>query len=410
MIDSQMDIRLPIHYHSGQNRVFFESQAKKRIIAKGRRWGLTRGMANFAVELLLDGVSPGLWVDTVYSNIDRYVERYFFPVLRFLPPSVWTWRQQKKELDICGRKLDMRSADRPELIEGFAYRFIFLNEAGIILRDEYLWHNAIQPMILDYNPLVIIGGTPKGKGLFFRLYSAALSGGAKGWEAFHFTSYDNPYLTQKEIDGLISDMPESVARQEIYAEFLEDSSTVFKKVDKAIGAVQKEPEIEKTYYAGIDLARLKDYTVVIILDQDGNQVYMDRFNILDWALQKQRIAQAIKKYNAISLIDSTGVGDPIFEDLRNLGLSIEGYKITIDTKRQLIQSLMIAFETENIKIFNNPTLVLELQIFEYKIGQSGMVHYSAPEKYHDDCVIALALANLARQRCVRQGPIAWWPI
>jgi len=35
----------------------------------------------------------------------------------------------------------------------------------------------------------------------------------------------------------------------------------------------------------------------------------------------------------------------------------------------------------------------ELEIFEYEIGASGMVHYAAPSGYHDDAVIALALAN-----------------
>ena len=38
---------------------------------------------------------------------------------------------------------DFRSVDRPENIEGFGYDKAFLNEAGIILRDEYLWYNAI---------------------------------------------------------------------------------------------------------------------------------------------------------------------------------------------------------------------------------------------------------------------------
>jgi hypothetical protein len=408
MIEARANIEIPIYYHPGQKKVFFDCQAKRRIVVKGRRWGLTRGMANLAIELLLDGVSPGLWVDTVNSNIDRYVERYFFPILRYLPPSLWIWRQQKKELEINGHKLDLRSADRPELIEGFAYRFIFLNEAGIILRDEYLWHNTIQPMMLDYDPLVIIGGTPKGSGLF-KLLADQAQEGKNGWAYFHFTSFDNPYLTKSQIDELMEDMPESVAKQEIYAEFISDASRVFKKVEKAIGAKPEPKKPDKTYYAGIDLARLKDYTVVIILDQNGNQVYMDRFNLIDWAIQRERIAQALRDYRAYALIDSTGVGDPIYEDLRNMGLSIEGYKLTNETKRHIIQSLMVAFETEKIKIFDDKILVNELNNFECEITESGLIRYSAPEGYHDDCVIALALANYARQKYAGLGPIIWRP-
>jgi hypothetical protein len=395
-------VTIPIHYHSGQEG-FFSFPAKKKVVAKGRRWGLTKGYANRAIEYLFDGVSPGLWVDTVNSNIDRYVERYFYPILRHLPPAHWEWRQQKKELTVLGRKLDMRSADRPELIEGFAYRFIMLNEAGIILRDEYLWHNAIQPMMLDFNPDVYVGGTPKGKGLFHELYVKASE--TPGWKEFRFSSFDNPYLQQEELQELVDDIPPSIQRQEIYAEFMEDAGAVFRNVKACAIAKPAEPIQGQRYFAGIDLAKVKDFTTLIILDATGNQVFMDRFNILDWSVQKIRLAKSVQRYGARVLIDSTGVGDPIFEDLRRMGLDIQGYQFTNESKRQLIQALIMAFDLKQIQIFDDPVLVNECLIFGYEITGSGQIRYSAPEgeKYHDDCVIALALANF-----VRTAPTVGW--
>jgi len=393
-------IEIPISYHPAQDQIF-SSPAQKKVIAKGRRFGLTKGYANRVIQYLIDGISPILWVDTVNSNIDRYIERYFFPVLRHLPPKVWQWRQQKKELTIFNSKLDIRSADRPELIEGFAYRAIFINEAGIVLRDEYLWHNAIQPMTLDFNPDIYIGGTPKGKGLFHELFVRASE--TPGWKDFRFSSFDNPYLDKKELQNLVDEIPPSIQSQEIYAEFMEDSSTVFRNVENCKGAQAAEPQPGKTYYAGLDLARLKDFTVLIVLDQDGRQVFMDRFNIVDWAIQEVRIAESVKKYKAHLLVDSTGVGDPIFEGLRRMGLNVEGYKFSNESKKQLVQSLMMSFELAKIKIFDDPTLINEINVFEYEITGSGLISYSAPERYHDDCVMALALANwcLQNQRQVR---------
>jgi len=371
----------------------FGHPAKKKVVAKGRRWGLTKGYANRAMEYLFDGVSPGLWVDTKNSNIDRYVERYFYPVLRYLPPEHWQWRQQKKELTILDRKLDIRSADRPELIEGFAYKFIMLNEAGIILRDEYLWHNTIQPMTLDFDPDIYIGGTPKGKGLFHELAIHAQE--TPGWAFFRFSSFDNPYLLQENIQGLVDEIPPSIQQQEIYAEFLEDAGTVFRNVKACATAKQEEPIAGESYYAGIDLAKTIDFTVLVILDSKGRQVFMDRFNILDWSIQKARLADSVRRYGAQVLIDSTGVGDPIFEDLRNGGLAVTEYKFTNESKKQLIQSLIMSFDLKKIQIFDDPPLVNECVIFGYEIGPTGQIRYSAPEgeKYHDDCVIALALAN-----------------
>ena len=147
-----------IKFHNKQKEIFLQDQDKHKVIVKGRRFGLTKGAANYFILKMLEGASPLLWVDTIHSNIDRYVERYFIPVLRQLPASLWQWRQQKKELRVLESVCDFRSADIPENIEGFGYKIIFLNEAGIILKDEYLWHNAIEPMILDYcgkgfNPL-----------------------------------------------------------------------------------------------------------------------------------------------------------------------------------------------------------------------------------------------------------------
>ena len=390
-------ITVPIHYHTNQKKIFFDSQAKKKVIAKGRRFGLTRGYAHRAIEYLLDGIGPGLWVDTVNSNIDRYVERYFMPILKHLPANCWKWRQQRKELTILDRKLDIRSADRPELIEGFAYKFIMLNEAGIILRDEYLYHNTISPMMMDFNPDVFIGGTPKGKGLFHELAIRAQDETKENWEFFHFTSLDNPYLPPKERDELISEIPQSIQDQEIYANFLEDSSTVFRNLEKCATAIHAEPVFGKVYKVGADLARLRDFTVIDVMDSEGNQVYHDRFNELDWVVQKERIKYVCKKYNnAQCWLDSTGVGDPIFEDLRREGVNVEGYKFTNESKKQLIQCLMISLEQEKIRIFKKdiaPVPYNEMVIFEYEMTPSGLIRYQAPEGYHDDCVIAKALAN-----------------
>jgi hypothetical protein len=41
-------------------------------------------------------------------------------------------------------------------------------------------------------------------------------------------------------------------------------------------------------------------------------------------------------------------------------------------------------------------LTNEMKRYEYAISPSGNITYNAPSGYHDDCVIALALANHGR--------------
>jgi hypothetical protein len=146
------------------------------------------------------------------------------------------------------------------------------------------------------------------------------------------------------------------------------------------------------YVGGLDLARLTDFTVLTILDSDGRQVFIDRYNLLDWAVQKQRIINDVNRYNAALLLDSTGIGDPIYDDLRRAGLNVDGYKFTSDSKGKLIEFLMLAFDQAKIAILDDPVQKNELGIYEYTIGRSGNVSYNAPDGYHDDTVIALALA------------------
>jgi len=214
-----------------QTDIFFNyTQYKYLIIRKGRRFGLTQGAAEAYVTYLGKGITPLLWVDTINGNIDRYFERYFLPILRQIPKELWNFNQQKRILRINDAICDFRSADQPESIEGFGYKKIFLNEAGIILKDDYLYSHAILPMLLDYpDSQLIAGGVPKGihkkngdKHKFFELYERALNG-EPGFRTLHYTSYDNPLIQKEEIDKLIKQMTPQEAQQEIFGEFLEYS-------------------------------------------------------------------------------------------------------------------------------------------------------------------------------------------
>lgn len=227
-----------ITYHPKQHEIFFGSTARVKIIPKGRRFGLTRGLANYALDRMFDGNKKILWVDTVNGNIDRYVERYFYPVLNDLDKTKWNYKQQRKELTLGTSYCDFRSADKPETIEGFGYHIIIINEAGIVLKNDYIWNNAILPMALDYRAEMLVGGTPKGKRnkrtnkehLFYTLYKRAQSDKTGEWQLFQYSSYDNPILSKTDIDELKQDIPPALREQEIEGHFIDDiSSDIIKR-------------------------------------------------------------------------------------------------------------------------------------------------------------------------------------
>lgn len=222
---------LGIRYTPAQSDIFLsKSKARFTIVPKGRRFGATKGSANAVMDWCAMGISPILWVDTINGNIDRYYERYFYPELK---SSGWkfNFNYNKKQLSLDGSIVDFRSADSPESIEGFGYKKIILNEAGIILKDNYLYTNTILPMLIDYPDSQLYAiGTPKGKfkrdGSEHMFYQLSKKTGPE-YRQLRYSSYDNPILNAEEIKLLeneIALLDPAMVRQEIYGEFIDMSA------------------------------------------------------------------------------------------------------------------------------------------------------------------------------------------
>ncbi len=224
-------VDLELEYTFKQIEIFMRSKARFKVIAKGRRFGLTKGMTNYVINEMIGKEIKILWVDTTYANIQRYIERYFFPELKLLPKYVWKFNKSSNQLYINNSIGDFRSADKPENLEGFGYHLIIVNEAGIVLKNKRLWNESIRPMMLDYKADAIIGGTPKGKKdkkgerhLFLELFERGKNKKYPDWRSFNFTSYDNELLDKKEIKELEKEIPAALRDQEIRGKFIDQKN------------------------------------------------------------------------------------------------------------------------------------------------------------------------------------------
>lgn len=224
-------MNIELTYTPQQNEIFFNNEEGIRyvIVPKGRRFGATQGSMHACIDWCLDG-NAILWGDTINSNIDRYFERYCKPML-VRNKIEYKWSGQQKKLIIGKGYIDFRSADRPENWEGFGYDKIILNEAGIILKNDYLYTNVVLPMMIDNPDSILFAlGVPKGKTKkdgkehqYYKLYLKALNN-EKGYRLLQFTSYDNPLLDPeniKELEDEISGMSPIMVEQEIYGKFVD---------------------------------------------------------------------------------------------------------------------------------------------------------------------------------------------
>lgn len=299
---------------------------------------------------------------------------------------------------LSGGVMAFKTADNPENLRGESVGQGVMDEAARCKRET--WEDVLSPALSVTGGRFMFISTPKGRNWFYEMWTRGQDRQANPrFESWKFPSSDNPLISAEHIEHARQTLPTAIFDQEYMAEFLEDSAGVFRNLTACIDkTLKREPPVPgRAYCGGLDLAKHVDFTVLTILDDRGRQVYWNRFNKLDWPYQKRLIIDAVKQYNARLLMDSTGVGDPIFDDLRETGLDVDGYKFTNDSKKKLVESLMLAFEQANILIMDEPIQLNELQIFEYEMSPSGLISYNAPEGYHDDCVFALALANWARQ-------------
>lgn len=279
-----------------------------------------------------------------------------------------------------------KSADNPDNLYGedvFAVVFDEFTRA-----KEQAWHAIRSTLTATHGVCKFIGNAKGRKNWGHKLWLKAKAG-ESGYEAFKVTAYDavaEGILTSEEIEQAKRDLPDLAFRELYLAEDLEDQANPFGMdfIRKQVREISNEPPV----VFGVDLAKSVDWTVITGLDENGQVCFFERWQS-DWGQTKTRLAQIIDSTPA--LMDSTGVGDPILDDLQKVCPYIEGYHFSQPSKQKLMEGLASAIQNNEISVLSG-TMQDELEAFEYIYSARG-VKYSAPDGVHDDCVMSLALAR-----------------
>jgi len=256
-----------------------------------------------------------------------------------------------------------------------------------------VWNEAIRPALSDKNGWALLISTPFGKNWFYEIFLRGMDENQPEYVSFHYPSYANPILKKTEIDEMAQNMPEIKYRQEILAEFIDDGGLVFRGLDKILNSSPEEPVPGEFYVIGVDLGRHEDFTVIKVGKlSERREVYRERFNKTNWDFIKDRIRHVYNLYNrGAILIDSTGYGDPIYEDLAKEGINIHGVNLNVSSKPMIIENLQLMIENQIIHLIDDNEMKVEFGAYTYTILPSGNVRYEAPSGFHDDIVIATAL-------------------
>jgi hypothetical protein len=325
------------------------------------------------------------WVAPVYPQAKIAYRR----MKRGLPK--WLYRANETELTITlpnGAVIWFKSAEKPDNLYGEDVYAAVIDEASRVREES--WHAVRSVITATRGPLRIIGNVKGRRNWFYRMARKA-EAGAPRMSYAKLTAYDavaGGVLDAEEIEDAREQLPEHVFRELYLAEASDDDSNPFglAHIRSCIRPLSELPAVA----AGLDLAKSRDWTVDLGLDRYGATCGFERWQRVPWATTTERVLSLTG--HTPTLVDSTGVGDPIVEELQAKRPGVfEGYHFTAASKQKLMEGLAASIQSGRIWYPDGP-IVAELELFEYEYTRTG-VRYSAPQGYHDDCVVALALAN-----------------
>lgn len=354
------------------------------VVACGRRWGKTEMGVALGVETFLKWQPVGWFAPTYKLMIeawDRFID-VLAPLGNAVHTSKTDWR-----IKLNGGSIDFWTLAARDAGRGRMYARSIVDEASLSPYMEDEWTKSIRPTLTDLIGDAWFLFSPKGHNYAHRLYVKGQDG-AHGWKSWQMPTASNPFIDKAEIEAAREDLPADAFAQEYLAEFLADAANPF-GIHAIRECVSDGLATGPVVAWGADLAKSTDWTVVIGLNAAGEACVFQRWQS-DW---RNTLARLVGMFTGSghAVVDSTGVGDPIVEELQRKCRNVEGFKFTGHSKQPLMEGLAVAIQRGDIS-FPDGQIVNELEIFQYEYRADGGVRYNAPAGLHDDCVDALALA------------------
>lgn len=408
--------------HAGQQPVM-ESTARFKVMNCGRRFGKTVLACKILVQKSRSPKQMLWFVAPTY----KIVKRGYAEILRQLPDGVLTHEPPPDSNFDAGRSVILRfkngtrmefySAERPEGMLGASVDYVVLDESATM--PGRVFNQIVSPTLMDRKGGALLISTPRGRNWFYQCWLKGQDPLEKDWESWTFTSNDNPTLPPGEAERMAASMPRMEADQEIYAKWLAAGSSVFFIDEKCIqldpetgadaiilpnGMIEGYPP-KGFVVLGIDLARTNDYTVLYgARMRDRRNCYYERMQAITWPEQKRRVRRAVMRLkrdgaeHVMLVIDSTGLGDPVAEDLEAEGYDVVGLNFTTH-KTNMVRLLAKDLEEGEAFILHDGEME-EFRSYMMTMSPAGRMTYSAPEGQHDDVVSAKMLSHWG---CVNEG-------
>jgi len=249
-----------------------------------------------------------------------------------------------------GAIIEARSTqNRGEYLLGNDYDLFIFDEVAFETDPEYVVEEIILMRLADREGKLDLVSTPNGKNWFYKRANELKFGKRKGY----FQSGDsreNKYISRDFLNERLKYFSDKRIQQNIMGQFADTGGEILKGkyIDKALDGYQylnrnssnKSPFQIPYYMTGWDLARKKTATVGVTVKIINNCAYvvsLERFKMFDWAVIIEKIKARQKKFPGRLIIDATGLGDVVVEQLKEY--NPEAVIFTPSTKAELLTNL-----------------------------------------------------------------------
>jgi len=379
-------------FHPAQSKVA-SSPKRFRVVCAGRRGGKT--------ELAVYEM-----IGKAYAKKGRNIT-YVAPTFQQARDIAWvklveackaiTVKVNETRLEITVQTMDkgksiisLHGWESIESLRGQAFDFIVIDEIASMRNWETLWMTVIRPTLTDREGEVLFISTPKGFNHFYDLYNLCndpVKG--KDYASFHFTSYDNPYISKEEIDKARSELSEDQFAQEYMADFRKQEGLVYKDFDRKLHLYEGEiPRRIEFRMAGVDFGFTNPAAVVEVC-KDSDSHYWVESEMYKTGMTDAHVADYVKAQH-FNLVFPDPENPAAIKELTDRNINLREVRKGKDSVVNGINKVREILKQNRLHIHVRcQNLIEEIESYHYPDTKDGRNERENPVKDFDHALDAL---------------------
>ena len=343
--------------------------------------------------------------------------------IRTATSPLWVQAIQKTKISFPNGSSIEAFPNNPETIRGPSFKVIWIEEANFVSDDQELY-DAILFTLGTTNGKLIATSTPWNTGsLFWKMCNHKDYDFERSHVSWQDALEPNGPLNPQIVERIRRQFGEDPGRwrREMEAEWSEDEDVWLPQslIVSCIGTVKNCGEdlqpydsdkgYEGDFFAGLDLAQVKDYCVFTIIERQNDKLFLRHLKIFHQPAKYANVLGYVKtlqdRWNGLQKIrvDFTKEGPSIISDMEDAGIrNTEGVNFSLPRKSEMASLLKQRMTNQALffphLIWEKPyrsDLCSELNVERFELRKDGVIALSHPNGTHDDVWWSLALAVFA---------------